>query len=238
MKLRNSSIGVTLSLLSLGQPLIMGKGIALTTAGALIAVSQEVQAEDALFYYKRGIAKFDARNFSEAISDYSKAIDINPKIGNIYYNRAIAKDALKDYLGAISDYSRAIEINLMDAVSYEYRGNAKVKLKDYLGAISDYSRAIEINPKEKDASLYYKRGIVRMRLKAYSEAISDFTQSIWINPNEAKPYYRRGIAMAITGNMIHACLNWKESIKLGYKKDDTGLLMAENATQLIKDDCK
>tara|TARA_B100000579_G_scaffold108692_1_gene86624 strand:- start:225 stop:941 length:717 start_codon:yes stop_codon:yes gene_type:complete len=238
MKFRNSAIGATLSLLSLGQPLIVGKGIAFTTFGVVIAVSQPVQANDALFYFRRGIEKFNARDFSEAISDYSRAIEINPTIGDIYYNRAIAKYHLKDYSGAISDYSKAIEINPIDALSYEHRGNAKVKLKNYSGAISDYSMAIENNPKEKDASLYYKRGIVRMRLKTYSEAITDFTNSILINPNDSKSYYRRGVALSINGNMIRACLDWRASIKIGYKKDTMGLAMAENVTQLIKDYCQ
>ena len=50
------------------------------------------------------------RRFRGAISDYTKAIKINPKDGDAYYGRGYAKEMLKDFNGALSDYTKATKL--------------------------------------------------------------------------------------------------------------------------------
>tara|TARA_Y100001968_G_C19271517_1_gene674497 strand:- start:224 stop:826 length:603 start_codon:yes stop_codon:yes gene_type:complete len=158
MKKRTTIIGALLSLLPLGQPLVIGTGAALTSAAMILSVPEKAQAESADFYYNKGMLKhYLEEDYSGAISDYTKAIEINPRYAKAYLNRGSAKSGLTDYSGAISDYSKAIEINPRYPNAYLNRGIAKDKLKDYYGAISDYTKAIEINPKYSEA--YSNRGI-------------------------------------------------------------------------------
>ena len=86
-------------------------------------------------YFKQGVEKYEAGNYQGAISNWSKAIEINPQDAIAYYNRGLAKDGLQDYHGAIVDYTKAIEINPQYAAAYSNRGVAKDDLKDYQGAI-------------------------------------------------------------------------------------------------------
>ena len=53
-----------------------------------------------------------------AISDYTKAIEINPKSAFAYTDRGLAYKRKGEYDLAISDYTKAIEINLKNAVAY------------------------------------------------------------------------------------------------------------------------
>ena len=62
-------------------------------------------------YRESGNIKLNSHDYQGAISDYTKAIEINPKEAKAYHNRGMAKDLLRDYQGAISDYTKAIEIN-------------------------------------------------------------------------------------------------------------------------------
>ena len=55
--------------------------------------------------------KLEVEDYQGAISDFTKAIEINPMNDKAYNNRGNAKSNLKDYSGAIVDYSKAIEIN-------------------------------------------------------------------------------------------------------------------------------
>ena len=61
-------------------------------------------------YRESGNIKYNSEDYQGAISDYTKAIEINPKEAKAYCNRGSAKNVLKDYSGAISDYTKAIEL--------------------------------------------------------------------------------------------------------------------------------
>ena len=61
-------------------------------------------------YRESGNIKLNSQDYQGAISDYTKAIEINPGFAEAYCNRGSAKSELKDYSGAISDYNKAIEL--------------------------------------------------------------------------------------------------------------------------------
>ena len=62
--------------------------------------------------------------YDKAISDYTKAIEINPRFAEAYYNRGLAYGKKGQYDKAISDYTKAIEINPRFAEAYNNRGDA------------------------------------------------------------------------------------------------------------------
>jgi tetratricopeptide (TPR) repeat protein len=49
--------------------------------------------------------------YDKAISDYTKAIELNPKHADTYYSRGLAYNKMGQYDKAISDYTKAIELN-------------------------------------------------------------------------------------------------------------------------------
>jgi len=80
----------------------------------------------------------------EAINDYNKAIELNPKHSKAYYNRGLAKGELKDYRGAIQDFNKAIELNPNYAKAYYNRGIAKILLGQEDNGCLDLSKAGEL----------------------------------------------------------------------------------------------
>jgi len=68
-------------------------------------------------YSNRGAAYANKKQYDEAISDYNKAIELNPGYATAYYNRAIAYANKKHYDEAVSDYNKAIELNPRYAAS-------------------------------------------------------------------------------------------------------------------------
>ena len=189
MKKRTVFIGAILSLIPLGQPLLIKTGIALVTSKIVILNSDSAIAESAEFYNKRGNQKYDVEDYKGAISDFSKAIKINPQYGDAYNNRGNVKLDLNIYKGAISDYTKAIKINPQYGDAYYNRGLAKENLKDFEGAIKDYTKAIEIYPKGEDAGdAYHGRGYAKEMLKDFEGALSDYTKATKLIPENGDLY--------------------------------------------------
>ncbi|MCZ8212967.1 tetratricopeptide repeat protein [Microcystis sp. LE19-8.1F] len=157
----------------------------------LAAINQAINlAPRAAWYLNRGLLYSDLQKYELALSDYNKAIDINPNYAKAYNNRGILYKDLQKYELALSDYNKAIDINPNDAMAYNNRGLLYHNQQKYELALSDYNKAIDINPNVAEA--YYNRGILYIDLQKYDLALSDFSKAIDINPNDANAYYNRG----------------------------------------------
>tara|TARA_B100000700_G_scaffold314504_1_gene401179 strand:+ start:872 stop:1450 length:579 start_codon:yes stop_codon:yes gene_type:complete len=189
MKKRTAIIGALVSLLPMGQPLVIGTGAAFISSAVILSAPEKAKAESAVFYYNRGVDKSNAGDYYGAISDYNKAIEINPRYADAYYNRGLAKRKSGDNYGAISDYSKAIEITPMNESAYYNRGNVKGRdLKDYYGAISDFSKVIEINPR--NANAYGNRGLAKKFIGDMEGACSDWRKSASMGKANAAQWVR------------------------------------------------
>ena len=147
MKKRTAFIGAILSLLPLGQPLIIKTGVVLSSSAVMLSLPEKVNAESANFYFNRAYDKSKRGDHYGAISDYTKAIEINPQYEDAYINRGIAKRNLNDYYGAISDYNKALEIDPTDKDSYINRSISKEMIGDITGACFDAKKAISLGDK-------------------------------------------------------------------------------------------
>jgi len=102
--------------------------------------------QSALKYLQQGGAKQNKHDPEGASADYSRAIELDPKLFTAYLNRGSIKRDKGDLEGAIADYSRVIEL-MPHPPFYSYRGDAELKKGDLDAAIADFNRAIELNPK-------------------------------------------------------------------------------------------
>lgn len=80
-------------------------------------------------------------NFKESLSDYDRAISLNPATPRYFVNRGTVKDELGDHKGAISDYDEAIKLKPDDPVAYKLRSDSKNDLGDKAGAVSDLEKS-------------------------------------------------------------------------------------------------
>ena len=138
MKKRTAFIGAILSLIPIGQPLLRGTGIALISSAVIHSLSAKAETNNANYFYKKGLKKYDQDDFRGALPEFTKAIKINSEYGDAYYYRGRVKKKLLDIKGAIEDYKRAIKINPNDGRAYYYRAIIKEGRRDFQGAIEDY----------------------------------------------------------------------------------------------------
>ena len=132
----------------------------------------------AIAYNNRGLTYVDMGAFAEAISDFNKAIEINPRLISVYDNRGAAykKRGLLyvqkgDLERALSDFNKALELNPDDANAHNNRGNIYSDRGDIQEAIADYTRALELNPDL--APAYINRAKQYFKNKEYDKCRKD-----------------------------------------------------------------
>jgi tetratricopeptide (TPR) repeat protein len=163
-------------------------------------------------YSLRGSIKSRKGLFDEAIRDFDKAIQANPKFYPAYIGRGIA------YLGqnhpelAISDFDKAITLNPRFAGAYSNRGAAYAAKGMLEKGISDCDVALKIDPRS--AQSYFIRGRIHAQMTSYDKAISDFNKAIEINPKNAQFYLFRGRVFNLNGENGKALLDFKRAIEL------------------------
>jgi tetratricopeptide (TPR) repeat protein len=162
-------------------------------------------------YYGRGKAFEGLGKQDEALADFEKAVNIDPKYMDAVCDRGIvliAKgikdkgciDLRKAKLMGSARAKELYEKNLCSGMSGSFveAGDKKFEAKDYAGAIADYTSAIQLNADS--ISAYIKRAQCHVFLKKYDKAINDYNKAIRIKPDTAQILYLRGIAYIAASN--------------------------------------
>ncbi|MDH5681882.1 MAG: tetratricopeptide repeat protein, partial [Spirochaetota bacterium] len=125
----------------------------------------------AVFYY-RGIIYFETKQYYEAVNDFSKVIELDPKNfqgylfrGKSYYLLRYFKKALSDLLKVSKIKSNLWEVSLQKGYIYLFHK------KNYQKALDNFNQLIAIKPKLGLA--HYYRGVTNFYLNKCS-AIRDF----------------------------------------------------------------
>ena len=130
-------------------------------------------------YVSRGTERASEGNYQEALNDFNKAIELNPKIDNFaYLNRASAKSDLGDSQGAIDDYTQIIKFNPVPKyidMAYYGLGCVEFDQANYQQAIKNFDKAIGINPNFYGS--YYNRGGAKKLIGDKQGAEKDFKKA-------------------------------------------------------------
>jgi tetratricopeptide (TPR) repeat protein len=163
-------------------------------------------------YENRGFAHYKNSNFDQAIADYTRVIELNPKHayaylerGRVYYNKG-------NFDQAITDETKAIELNPQYADAYSERGGAYRAMHKYDQAIADETRAIELNPRL--AVAYTDRGYDYRQKGDYDKSIADETKAIELNPHDAYAFANRGFAYGGSGDYDRDITDQNKAIEL------------------------
>lgn len=157
-----------------------------------ITTSNDLKASEVLI--EKGKAKANQKDYSGAINDFSKAIELDPKSISAYWQRSKAKRELNDIPGADKDFQNGniLYENLDNGLKANDEGNSYYEDGDYKNAIRCYNKAIPLIPTIK--TIYYYRGLSKQYLKDYNGAMEDFNKSIEVNAsNKADSYYERSL---------------------------------------------
>jgi tetratricopeptide (TPR) repeat protein len=177
-----------------------------------IDAGPRTRLELAQFYASRGDAQYATHALDQAMVDYQKAIELEPRYSRAYVGRGNVLRDRRQFDRAIAEYDHAAELDHDDAEAYLNRGRTWSAKGEHRKAVEDYGRAISLDPQ--NASIYYDRGSASLSLGEPSPALSDFNQAIGIDPNNALYFQSRGWAWFVARNIERALADLDKAIEL------------------------
>jgi tetratricopeptide (TPR) repeat protein len=115
---------------------------------------------------------FEAKGqLSEALAEYSRAIELSPSNTNAYYNRALVYQKQSNSQAAFADFEKIISLNPNYSEPYYYRGQIYDGRGQRDKALADYTQAIENNINY--AAAYSKRAMIYHAKGEYQKALDD-----------------------------------------------------------------
>lgn len=172
-------------------------------------------------YHKRGFEFRKQGNFSQAVVEYSRALEVDPHHFKAYFNRAFAYDKLNEYRLAIADYTSAISLDRMNSYAYYNRGITYDKLGEFQQACDDFQQALSLQSENID--FLYNLALSYKKLNNLPEAVKHFNRCLSIDPNHLKSLQSMG-----------SCLERIEKYDEALSYYDTALQIApQNISTLI-----
>jgi putative GTP pyrophosphokinase len=99
-----------------------------------------------LIYKHRGMAYFAQSKYTEAIADFSMALELDNQSYKAAYYRGVIHSVLKQYPEAIDDFTTSLAINPHQAFCLFRRGQAYYHIGDYPHALSDCESSLTVDP--------------------------------------------------------------------------------------------
>lgn len=187
------------------------------------------QPNNADFYFARGLDYMLVQDFTEAIKDYSKAIEINPNFTMAYFNRAVVRYKQLDY--NLSQTAAADENAMSAGMSLNFEkgiatSNKAVSSDPITAQLKDNKRAYEHELITHDYDMviklnsgfvyaYFNRANLRCVQRDFRAAISDYNEAIERDPEFAEAYFNRGLAYLSQGDANKGIADLSKAGELG-----------------------
>jgi len=148
--------------------------------------AQSIDPRNPKIYYSFGNLFIEVKNYKEADSSYTKAIELQKHYAEAYNNRAYTRLFLQDYKGSIQDCDSAMMMmkGKVNPVVYNNLGHAYRELNQLDFAFKYFNKAIAANPRFKEA--YYERGIAYQKANDQANACKDWNTAVTNGSTEAK----------------------------------------------------
>ena len=166
-------------------------------------------AQDAEFYYKRGLEYLGNSETERAIEDFSRAISINPTNASYWLNKGLAHEEKGEFSLAIQDYTVCIALAPENFFHWSLRGDVYCRkaeldfsIEDYHKAIRDYEKAIEL--KSDFAAFWSSRGFAYHAIGEHELAKEDFNKALDLDPDLVSFSIDEGIEYQNNGDLNRA----------------------------------
>jgi len=169
-------------------------------------------------YNKKGLVFYDQRKYDKAITEFKKALEVNPNhyeahfdLGMAYYSKGMIDESIKEL-------KRAIEIDPNKAKAHYNIAFAYMANEDALTAIQKFEKAIQSfsdkNEKKKEAEAYLYLSVAHSLLEEHEKALDICKKAIQTYPKLEKGHYFLGVCYYKNEMYDEAIAELKKTIEL------------------------
>lgn len=168
-------------------------------------------------YCNRAIFKKDIGRFDDALIDFNKAIELDPKDYLNHYNLALNFSKQNIIDSALAHYDLAIKYNPDYGSSYLNKGFIYLKIDSISLAISEFERALDVQKDTKGIS-YTKNnlGYSYYKLGELKKAQFWIEESLKMNPLNSYAFKNLALIQIANKDFQAACKSINEAIELGF----------------------
>lgn len=193
-------------------------------------------------YYNRGFYYLRENNHDAALSDFSKAIEMDPKYVRAYFFRAKAYDQKGESEMAVKEYDKITKMDPKFARAYLMKGHYYRNLGDYSKALEEYEKTARLDPLEGDALRHI--GHMCMIRGEYNKGIKKLNEWIKTNSSDALAYLFLGYSYYSEGDPEKGMQNFKKAGEIDprYRRAaadiERSYVTIKEYTEKIKNDAK
>ena len=166
-------------------PLHQLRGTLQRTQGA--AERAQVLTNIGRFYLKGG-------HYEKAVSEYQKAIGMDPRLATAYNGIGVAYTMLEKYEAAVAAQQKALELQPNFPKAHAGIGLAYFRQNKAELALKHYRQAVALDPQFLEA--HQKIAIILLNEARYAEATDVYLTIVALNPDDAEAYHNLGLCYA------------------------------------------
>jgi tetratricopeptide (TPR) repeat protein len=163
-----------------------------------LAAKESESPGSASDYVARGSLLIDHGKFDEAIADFSKALQVDPRNVAALASRGVASASKNDYAAAEKDLSAAEAIDPGSASLLTARAFMLERKGDIPSAIEGYTKALQKDPL--NAFALFRRALLYRSDWKYDAAVKDLTEILTHDARNVSALSFRALTYAAMGN--------------------------------------
>ncbi len=173
-------------------------------------ISKYPEAE--LAYTNRGAIRKENHQYTKALADFNKAIQLGKNDFKAYANRGAVYSDLGQYEKAVIDYKKAASLNTGNPDILASYGFAQLQTGDFNGAIKTLNESLAIQGLNPEA--YTNRGTAKFNLGDFEGAIADYEIASAQDPTYVNAHFNRGLTKINAGDLESAISDFNKAIKI------------------------
>jgi tetratricopeptide (TPR) repeat protein len=205
--------------------------ILLTGAGATasIFIINSINSATASDLYKKANTFYELQRYQDALSNYKKAIEIQPEYARAWNGQAKVLYDLNSHTEALLAYDQAIQIQPDYQESWIGRGFVLNKLQRYQEAIYSFDKALKLQPES--PQVWNAKGEALSNLKRYDEAIQSYHRAVELQPDYENAWYNKAWALYNLRRYKDALSTYEQVIQL---RPNNSLAWYNSGNALVK----
>ena len=174
------------------------------------------QSERARIFANIGRLYLRSENYKKAVSQYEKALALDPQVAEAYNGIGIALVMLERYSDAIAAQNKALAIRPDFAEAYAGLGLVYLMQKSHELALRHYQKAITLcqNKPKFEEEIHHKIGLILLNQKKYPDAVISFQTALKLNPKNVEAYHNLGLCYAHQEKTEAALISLKKAVEI------------------------